>query len=70
MGQISKLNKENQIAEIERQVRMAWASFGKLELHPKKLRYFYNTVKLKKNRENYKSTKINGKKNVTYETDR
>lgn len=31
LGQIIKINKENQTAEIKRRVRLAWAGFGKLK---------------------------------------
>ncbi|CAG9826203.1 unnamed protein product [Diabrotica balteata] len=30
LGQIMKVNKENQTAEITRRIRLAWAGFGKL----------------------------------------
>lgn len=39
LGQLIKLNKENQTAEIKRRVRLAWAAFGKLSFVLKNKKY-------------------------------
>ncbi|XP_030766839.1 uncharacterized protein LOC115890677 [Sitophilus oryzae] len=39
LGQMIKLKKENQTAEIKRRVRLAWAAFGKLSYILKNKRY-------------------------------